>query len=397
MSAFSIKSSTLFARDRFEFLLGAGLVGLLIIVFLAFRVVSSSANLSVERTLTSLLRHESRSANFYAVGKTIADFEKLGLLSCSELSATESGRKLYSSTQRSWCGIDGRWSPLVNLVNFKLRALNGAEFNLRAQIPTRWKDLMLEVCLNIMIIAAGVLFIRHRRRLELMRKLEYARLEAEKIEIMDVQRQIRHDVASPLSAMKLALSASRSMEAKNRQVLERALIRTESLVDRLRANGTEKSVLKGFDPLQAVEQIILEKRMEWGPSVSFDVVSSHDSITCLGQGEEFKCILSNLLNNSWEAKRSNQDLKISIATTVRDDRLILEILDNGVGMDPEVLARVGTPGFSHGKENHPQAGQGIGVSSAIEKLRAWSGQLQLHSTPGGGTTVTLALEIAGKS
>ena len=57
--------------------------------------------------------------------------------------------------------------------------------------------------------------------------------------------------------------------------------------------------------------------------------------------------------------------------------------DDGPGMTPEVLARVGEPFFS---TKGPGAGLGLGVFIARSLCEQMGGRLTLESSPGVGTT-----------
>jgi signal transduction histidine kinase len=63
--------------------------------------------------------------------------------------------------------------------------------------------------------------------------------------------------------------------------------------------------------------------------------------------------------------------------------------DNGPGMTPEVLAKIGTRFFSTTQE-----GTGLGVAQCQRLVGAAGGELQIRSEPGKGTAVTFKLPLA---
>ena len=63
------------------------------------------------------------------------------------------------------------------------------------------------------------------------------------------------------------------------------------------------------------------------------------------------------------------------------------IQDNGRGIAKEDLEKLIEKGFSKGKEN----GTGLGLFHAHQQIQKWGGDLEIQSTPGEGTTVTLVL------
>jgi signal transduction histidine kinase len=72
-----------------------------------------------------------------------------------------------------------------------------------------------------------------------------------------------------------------------------------------------------------------------------------------------------------------------------DNKILLSIRDNGKGIPPEVLSKIGTQGLSYAK-----TGTGLGLSHAIETIRKHKGDLKIESTLGQGTTVTLELPLS---
>lgn len=68
--------------------------------------------------------------------------------------------------------------------------------------------------------------------------------------------------------------------------------------------------------------------------------------------------------------------------------------DNGKGISPEVLQKLGKEGVSFGKEDLKESGTGIGLYHAIETVKKWGGNLYLESTEGVGTIVNIELPLA---
>ena len=69
--------------------------------------------------------------------------------------------------------------------------------------------------------------------------------------------------------------------------------------------------------------------------------------------------------------------------------LELCVRDDGVGMPPEVLGRVGTPFFTTRAE-----GTGLGLAQCQRLIGSAGGRFRIESEPGIGTTVTIVLPVA---
>jgi two-component system, sensor histidine kinase RegB len=91
--------------------------------------------------------------------------------------------------------------------------------------------------------------------------------------------------------------------------------------------------------------------------------------------------LRGLLKNAREAGGARP---VSVRSRVEGERWVVEIVDHGPGMEPEVLDRVGEPFFS---TKAPGAGMGLGVYLGRAVAEQLGGRVQIVSRPGVGTTV----------
>ena len=79
-----------------------------------------------------------------------------------------------------------------------------------------------------------------------------------------------------------------------------------------------------------------------------------------------------------------------MSLTHDDKNIILTVSDNGKGIPPAILAKLGQRGETHGKAG----GSGLGLFHARTTAVSWGGSLVITSTPGQGTTVTIKLPKA---
>ena len=102
-------------------------------------------------------------------------------------------------------------------------------------------------------------------------------------------------------------------------------------------------------------------------------------------------VLVNLLNNGVQAvaARGLENGEVSVVARVRPDELELRVHDQGVGMPPEILNRIGTPFFTTKNE-----GSGLGLAQCQRLIGGAGGRLKIESELGVGTTVTIILPTA---
>jgi signal transduction histidine kinase len=104
-----------------------------------------------------------------------------------------------------------------------------------------------------------------------------------------------------------------------------------------------------------------------------------------GQNDLTQVVL-NLCTNARDAMTAGG--RLAIRARPSNGTVRLEIADTGTGIPPEVLARVWEPFFSTKAD-----GNGLGLSICRSILRELGGALDIASSPGAGTTVTLTVPV----
>jgi two-component system response regulator PhcR len=106
---------------------------------------------------------------------------------------------------------------------------------------------------------------------------------------------------------------------------------------------------------------------------------------------ELTQVLINVVANGAQAvaARGVPHGRVSIIARATADMLELQIRDDGVGMAPDVLNRVGTPFFTTRPE-----GTGLGLAQCQRLVGTVGGRFRIESERGIGTTVTIILPTA---
>ena len=104
----------------------------------------------------------------------------------------------------------------------------------------------------------------------------------------------------------------------------------------------------------------------------------------LSQGG-FRESLTNLIFNAVAAMPDGG--RLTIATRVEGDSIILEVEDTGIGMDEEARLRCMEPFYT----TKPEHGTGLGLSTVHGVVERHNGWVAIESEVGVGTTVTIAV------
>jgi cell cycle sensor histidine kinase DivJ len=111
-----------------------------------------------------------------------------------------------------------------------------------------------------------------------------------------------------------------------------------------------------------------------------------------GDPRAFKQIVLNLVSNA--IKFTERGGKVTVSATVEGSRLLLRVSDTGVGIAADDLKRIGDPFFQAGKTyQRRHEGTGLGLSIVKGLVGLHNGELNVESTLGEGTTVSVALPL----
>lgn len=284
------------------------------------------------------------------------------------------------------------WSKLLraqtNVLNYITNILSGNSKNLEAPQSLGFSD--LESTMKG-VVDKVIAFEQNQKETELL----------------NLSKQISHDIRSPLTALNLLSSSLTELPEAKRILVRNSINRindiANSLLERskkpsepLNAVSSANSLKQESDVIMVsslIDSIVSEKRIQFRELVGVQI----ESRTELAYGlfvnvvsKELKRIISNLINNSVEAfKEAEGEVVISVISC--NDAVLISIQDNGRGIPKEVLNKIGQQGFSFGKSSSNQSGSGLGVFHAKQTIESFKGSLKIDSEPDKGTKITIEL------
>jgi len=111
-----------------------------------------------------------------------------------------------------------------------------------------------------------------------------------------------------------------------------------------------------------------------------------------GDPRAFKQMILNLLSNA--IKFSERGGTVTVTAGVEGSRLLVRVIDSGVGIGAEDLKRIGDPFFQAGKTyQRRHEGTGLGLSIVKSLVAMHGGEMTVQSQIDVGTTVTVALPM----
>lgn len=121
--------------------------------------------------------------------------------------------------------------------------------------------------------------------------------------------------------------------------------------------------------------------------------SLHNELpSCSIDASRIKQVLLNLIINAAQAIKT--DGLITLQTTLKDDKIVIEIQDNGPGIPQEIQDKIFDPFFS---TKEPGEGTGLGLSVSYGIIHEHAGQIEVRSILTQGTCFSIILPISERS
>ena len=229
-------------------------------------------------------------------------------------------------------------------------------------------------------------------------------LERERL-LTEVASQVSHDIRSPLSVLNLLLSNLEAITEEKKIILKSAINRINEISNELlnyskvNSNSLIKPMKLEIVSLNdVVNSVVSEMKIAISEYRSIQIKSNINerySLFSKINPTEMKRLLTNIINNSIESF-TNQQGVIEISLKLVDQKILLIVTDNGSGIQPEVLKKLGKRGVTYGKSG-TNSGTGLGLYHAIKTIEQFNGKIDITSSLGIGTSIVITLDKATNS
>jgi signal transduction histidine kinase len=212
-------------------------------------------------------------------------------------------------------------------------------------------------------------------------------------EISMLAKQVSHDLKSPLSAANLALSKIETSDAYAKDLLENCLKRINEISSDVLLRSKKNSKLAmSIDLNSFISKIIAEKEMEYGNI--FRLRFSNSNHILRGDEKELSRILSNLINNAWQANLKKNQTVIELNVKETDCAVFIEVKDFGGGISSEILEKLNSQEIrptTYGKTSETESGLGLGLFHARNYIKEIGGSFKIESQQEKGTIAEIGL------
>ena len=207
----------------------------------------------------------------------------------------------------------------------------------------------------------------------------------------DMAKQIAHEIKNPLTPMKLNVQQlykkwkdkPENFEENLRsfkqyqieQIDNLSSIATEfsSFARMPKANPRETNLINHINAVADLYNDIKNIDLE----INFNGLGE---VIIFADKEQLNSMLSNILRNAVQAIPGKRRGLINVSLSIRDQKVLIKVKDNGVGIPGELKNKLFTPNFTT-----KSSGMGLGLSIVKRVVETADGQIWFESEPGKGT------------
>ena len=267
-------------------------------------------------------------------------------------------------------------------------------------LDRRRRDLAILVLFATVMGALAALWLSRIAARRLARDLELSRIEVARAERVlawgEMARQVAHEIKNPLTPIRLGVQHLRRARTDPRvdfdRVLDDNVTRILSEIDRLdeivRAFSRYGSPPGELPPPDSIDvasilrDVVALERMGVG-DVTWTVAGAERPALARARDDELRDVLLNVFENARLARAR----KVHATLGRTPGTVLIEISDDGAGIDQADLPRVFEPHFST-----RTTGSGLGLAISRRLLESWGGTIEIASEQGKGVRVLLTLK-----
>jgi signal transduction histidine kinase len=258
----------------------------------------------------------------------------------------------------------------------------------------------------VVVAGVGTVLLRQQRRAAgLASQLRYAQAQAEARDLENqlvradrlitvgvMATEIAHEVGTPLAVVRgraeqVIREVGTGRGAEDLRVIIKQVDQISSTIRQLldfsrRSPSEKRSVALALVVERTRELLTLKLEAR---QLQLQLQISPDLPLLTADSDQLQQVLVNLLINACDASRPGSQVSL-MAREAPNDMVLIEVLDHGCGISPEHLKAVFDPFFTTKPRGE---GTGLGLSITAGIVRNHAGHIDLRSSPGQGTTVTL--------
>jgi len=209
----------------------------------------------------------------------------------------------------------------------------------------------------------------------------------------EMAKQVAHEIKNPLTPMRLSVqSFERRFDPEDPKIQEKVKEYSETLVQQIDVMSSIASAFSDFAkmPKQKREKIeiigVVKMALDIFNEEYIFYHPAEDELYANLDKTQLIRIVTNLIKNATQAIEGTEEPKIDVSVSSKENKIIIEVTDNGKGIGKEVEHLIFEPKFTT-----KSSGMGLGLPMIRNIIEAYDGSISFTSIAGKGTTFTVIL------
>ncbi|WP_404469880.1 ATP-binding protein [Sutcliffiella horikoshii] len=255
-------------------------------------------------------------------------------------------------------------------------------------------EIFLNVLVSIITWISLVTAIMIIENLNMQMQLQHELQRSEKLKVVsELAASVAHEVRNPMTSTRgflQLMSQDNNLNSSQKRYIDisiEELDRAQSIIqDYLSLAKPNKQGMKRINV--SVELIHVIQLMSTYTTFNNTIIRHEieDELYIKANKDEMKQVLINLIKNGIEA--IDKDGSVTVKASSSRGMVLIEIMDDGVGMTPQQVDRLGTPFYST-----KDKGTGIGLTISFQIIELLQGKIEVTSKVGKGSIFTIKLPM----
>ncbi|XXM70339.1 ATP-binding protein [Lysinibacillus sphaericus] len=227
------------------------------------------------------------------------------------------------------------------------------------------------------------------------RENEEMMIVSEKMSVIgQLAAAVAHEIRNPLTSLKgfiQLMQATGSVDHDHLDIMLSEVDRIDLISGEMLILGKQQDLHYQVENVDSIlkQVIVLMEAQANIDSVSIDYKPySADSLYVEAEVNQLKQVFINIIKNAVEAIPADRKGKVSISLNRKDGDAMIIVSDNGSGMAPELIEKVGVPFYST-----KEKGTGLGLAICKKIIEKHKGKIVFHSEKQKGTVVEICLPL----
>ncbi|MET2986158.1 sensor histidine kinase [Aureibaculum conchae] len=209
----------------------------------------------------------------------------------------------------------------------------------------------------------------------------------------EMAKQVAHEIKNPLTPMRLTVqSFEQRFDAKDPNIKSKIHEFSNSLIQQIDTMSSIASAFSNFAemPKQNSESLNVVEVVKLALDIfnEDDVHYFHEDNEIVAKLDKTQLIrvVTNLIKNAVQSTENKEDAKIEVRVAEENEKVIITVADNGLGIDEEVKNKIFEPKFTT-----KSSGMGLGLAMVKNIVEAYDGNITFVSELGVGSVFTVTI------